>query len=108
MAEAHQPLAAIERLAQPLLGVLDRAHLGELVDDLRRRAAVERALHRPDRAGDRRGDVRQRRGDDPGGEGRGVEAVLGADDEVGIEGTGRPGIRPLAFELVEEALDEVE
>ena len=57
MAEAHQPLAAVERLADPRLGVLGRADLAELVDDLRRRAAVERPLHRADRARDRRRDV---------------------------------------------------
>ena len=57
---------------------------------------------------DRRGDVRLRRGDDPRGERRGVEAVLRADDEVGVQGAGVAGIRPLAGELVEEPLDEVE
>ena len=34
MAEAHQPLLAVERVVEPRLGVLGRADLGELVDDL--------------------------------------------------------------------------
>ena len=69
---------------------------------------MERPLHRPDRARDRRGDVRARRGDDPGGERRRVEAVLGTDDEVGVERPRRAGVRAGARELVQVALDEVE
>ena len=34
--------------------------------------------------------------------------MLGADDEVGVERSGRARVGPLAVELVEEALDEVE
>ncbi len=50
MAEAHDPLAAADELADPRLGPLGRADLVELVHDLRRRPAVERALQRADRA----------------------------------------------------------
>ena len=103
VAEAHQPLAAGDRVADPLLGVLRRADPVDLLDDLRWGAAVERALHRADRAGHRGRDVAPRGRDDPGRERRGVQAVLGADDEVGIEGAGRPGIRTRAGQLVEEA-----
>src|SRR5206468_825373 len=108
VAEAHQPLAAVERSAQPRLGPLDRAHLRQLVDDLGRGAAVEWPFHRPDRATDGRGDVGVRRGDDPGGKGRRVEAVLGPDDEIGVEGARIAGVGRLTLELVEEAGDEVE
>ena len=34
--------------------------------------------------------------------------MLRADDEVGVERPGGPGVRPRAVELVEEALDQVE
>ncbi len=94
MAEAHQPLAAGQGVADPRLGLVGRADLAELVDDLRRRAAVERPLHRPDRpdtadARSERVEVMTRAVN--------VEAlkpVLRADDEVRIEGAGRAGIRP--------------
>ena len=53
MAEAHDPLAAGDGVADPLLGALRRADLVELVDDLGRGAAVERPLERADRAAHR-------------------------------------------------------
>jgi len=108
VAEAHQSLAAVERAADPFLGVFGRSDLRELVDHFGRGATVERPLHRPDRGRHRRGDIRAGRGHDPGGEGRGVEAVLRADDEVGIKGACRLGVRPRAIELVEESLGEIE
>ena len=108
MAETHQALAAIERIVEPLLGVLDRADLRKLVDDLGRRTAVERALHRPDRGDDGRRDIRVRPDHDACGERRGVESVLGADDEVGVEGPGGRRFGWPARELVEKAFDEIE
>ena len=69
---------------------------------------MERPLHRPDGRRHRRRDVRAGRGHDPGGESRGVEAVLGSDDEVGVERPSRARIGPRAGQLVEEALGEVE
>ena len=98
MAEAHDPLAATDRVADPLLGALGRADLVELVDDLGRGAAVERALEGADGAADRAREVRPGRGDDARGERRGVEAVLRADDEVGVERArrGRIGPSPLS------------
>ena len=108
MAEAHQSFAAIECLVDPLLGMFRCANLRQLIDDFRRRATMERALERPDRPAHRRRDVRARGRDDPRGEGRRVQAVLGADDEVGVERPRGPGVGTLAIELVEEALDEVE
>ena len=108
MAEAHDPLAPPDELADPRLGPFGRADLVELVDHLGRGAAVERALQGADRAADRGGEVRAGRRDDPRGERRGVQAVLGADDEVGVEGPGGGRIRALAVELLEEPGGEVE
>ena len=108
MAEAHQPLMAIQRLVQPLFGVLDRADLVELVHDLGRGAAVERAFHRPDRAGHGRREVAAGGRDDAGREGGGVEPMLRADDEIGVQRLGRPGVRPHAVELVQEPFDEIQ
>ena len=92
----------------PLLGPLDRPYLVDLLHHLRWRAAVEGPLEAADRAGHRRREVASRGDDDPRGEGRGVEPVLRADDEVGIERSGRAGIGLLARELVQEARDQVE
>ena len=104
MAEAHQPLAAVERVADPRLGVLGRADLAQLVDDLGRCAAVEWTLHRAERTGHRRRDVRAGRRDDPRRERRRVEAVVGPDDEVGIERARRALVGGHPVQLVEEAL----
>ena len=54
------------------------------------------------------GDVRPRGRDDPGREGRRVEAVLRAQDEVGIECAGRGRIGRPARELLEKAPGEIE
>ena len=48
-------------------------------------AAVQRALQRADGGGDRAVEVGLRRGDDARGEGRGVEAVLGVEDQRDVE-----------------------
>ena len=55
-------------------------------------AAVLRAAQRADRAGDAGVHVRAGAGDDPRGEGRGVELVLGVQDERGVHGA-HPGGR---------------
>ena len=60
VAEAHQPLAAVERVVDPRLGVLRRADLVELVDDLGRCAAMQRSLERADGARRSLSDVRLR------------------------------------------------
>src|SRR4029078_12816746 len=70
--------------------------------------AVSWPLDRADRPRHGRGEVAPGRGDDAGGEGRGVEPVLGADDEVGVERPRRAWLRLRARELVEEALNEVQ
>ena len=108
MPEAHQPLAAREGRADPGLGLVDRAHLVQLVDDLGRRAPVPRSLQGADGTGHRAGDVRMRRDDHPRREGGGVESMFGADHEVGVEGTGRRRVGPLAAELVQEPLGQAQ
>ena len=75
----------------------------ELAHHLRRGAAVERALEGADGAADGAGQIGAGRDDDAAGERGGVQAVLGADDEVGVQGAGRGGIRVLAVELLQEA-----
>ena len=107
MAEAHEPLAARESVAHPLLGVLRGTHLGQLVDHLGGGASMEWALHRADGARHGRRDVRAGGGDDPCGERGGVEPVLGTDDEVRVEGANRAVIGTVAAQLVEEAFDQV-
>ena len=67
-------------------GVARALHLFDHRQHPRRRPAVQRARHRPDRTGERRRRVRARRGDHPSGERRGVEPVLGGRDPVGVDG----------------------
>ena len=76
---------------QPLHVRAGVALLGDLVEHLQhagRGAAVQRAGQRADRAGQAGRRVGAGRGDDAGGEGRGVHAVLGGGDEVGVDGLG--------------------
>ena len=64
------------------------AQRGDLLEhrlDVRRRAAVQRAGERADRRRERGAAVGARRGDDPRGEGRRVEAVLGGADPVRVD-----------------------
>ena len=94
--EAHQPLATGQRLADPDLGVLDVADLGQLVAHLRRRTAVQPPLERAHRTADGAGQVALRAGDDAGGEGGCVQAVLGTDGEVGVQRARLGGVGLLA------------
>ena len=85
MAEAHDPLAAAERVGDPLLRV---ARLGDRVEHrqhARGRAAVQRARERADRRRERGAGVGSGRGDDPRREGRRVETVLGGADPVRVD-----------------------
>ena len=52
--------------------------------------AVQRTLERADRRGDRRVHVGKRRGDDAGGERRGVVFVLGVQNERHVHRLGQP------------------
>ena len=96
VAEAHQPLAAVEGVAQPLLGMLDEPILASWSTTSDGAPPWSGPFIVPIAPHDRRRDVRHRRGDHAGGERRGVEAVLGADDEVGVEGAGGRRLRRLA------------
>ena len=108
VAEAHQPVAAVERRRQPGIDVVGRADRVQHVQHLRRRPAVQRPLQGADRAGQRRAHVGLRRGDHAGREGRGVHAVVGQQDEVGLERLPVPLLRLVAEELVEVALGRVQ
>ena len=50
VAEAHQPLAAVEHVLDPALGVAGALDVVEHLQHARRRAAVQRARERADRA----------------------------------------------------------
>ena len=58
------------------------------------RAAVQRARERPDRRRERRAAVGAGRGDDPRGERRCVQPVLGRADPVGVDRLARAAGRP--------------
>ena len=62
-----------------------RADFFEHVDDAFVGAAVQRPFERADGGADRRVHVAERRGDDTGGEGRGIEPVLGVQDVGHVE-----------------------
>ena len=64
---------------------------------------MERARQGADGAGERRGHVRAGRGDHARGEGRGVHAVLGGRDPVGVDRLDVPGVG-LAAPADQEAL----
>ena len=85
MAEAHDPLAAVEHVVHVRGGVAARLDLVEHLQHARRRAAVERPGERTDRRRHRRGAVRSRRGSDARGERRGVHPVLGRRHPVGVD-----------------------
>ena len=65
MAEAHDPLAAVEQVADVGVGVAARLDLVEHLQHARRSAAVQRPGERADRRGERRGAVGAGRGSDP-------------------------------------------
>ena len=68
MAEAHEPLAALDLAAQHGLGARRVADLEHHVERRARRAAVQRPLERADRAGHGRDEIGARRHDDARGE----------------------------------------
>jgi hypothetical protein len=70
------------------------------VDDAFIGAAVQRALQRADGGGDGGVHVAQGGGDDAGGEGGGVEAVLGVEDVGDVE-------RALGFEPIDRELEKL-
>ena len=85
VAEAHQALALVERLLDPLLGVAGPLDLVDHLQHARGRAAVQRPRQRADGGAQRGGHVGAGRGDDARRERRGVHAVLGGRDPVGVD-----------------------
>ena len=92
-----------ERLAHPALRVAERLGLVEHRLHVRRRAAVQRAGERADRRRERRSAIGAGRGDHARGERRGVEAVLGGADPVGVDRLHVPRVG-LAAPAQQEAL----
>src|SRR5918996_3412562 len=70
VAKAHQPLARVERILDPALGVARALDLVEHVEHARRRPAVQRAGQRAHPRGQGGGHVGARGGDDARREGR--------------------------------------
>ncbi len=85
VAEAHQPLAAVEGFLDPALGVAGPSTSSSIVstrDGAPPCSGPDRAPTAPDSAA---AHVGAGRGDHPRGEGRGVHAVLGGGDPVGVD-----------------------
>ena len=85
MTEAHDEFLVGEHLAHAGDRLLRCVELRNQLHGRLVRTAVQRTAQRPDRAGDRRMHVGQRRGDDAGGERGRVEFVLGIQDQRRIE-----------------------
>ncbi len=89
-------------LAQPAVRVGSRADLVQHRACGKRRPAVRRALQRSDGPDHARRQVAAGGCDDPGGEGGGVQAVIGEQHEVGVEPVDAVGGRLLAFHHPEQ------
>src|SRR5580693_1616029 len=82
MAEAHDPLAVHHFGRDYRTGAIEGPYLVKQVQCSAGRAAVQWAAERSDRADDARSHVSAGGGDDPGGEGRGVETMVDRRDQV--------------------------
>ena len=96
VAHAHEPALRGECLVHEAVHVVELADLEQRVHDGLAGAAVERALERADAARHGRVHVGQGRRDHARREGRGVQLVLGVEDEARVEGLGRDLARLLA------------
>ena len=104
--EAHEALAAVQpRRGPSARGRRARSPPHRASAARAGRAAVQRAAQRADRAGEGGGHVGAGRGDDARGEGRGVHAVLGGRDPVGVDRLGVVGVG-LAAPADQEALGD--
>lgn len=103
--EAHEALAAVEDTLDVCRRVTRALDTLDHVLGARGGATVQRPREGADGTGHAGRDVGAGGGDDPGREGRGVHAVLGGGDEVGVDGldVGRVG---LAAPADHEALDD--
>src|SRR5207253_9581118 len=81
-------------LAYHRMGVVTPLELVEERLDLRGRPAMERARERGEPAGDAGAERGSRRGDDADSESRGVELVLGGEDEGGADDPGGARVEP--------------
>ena len=88
MAEPHQLLLVGQPVGHILLRVLAAPNLGGHLDYLLVRASVQRPLEGTDRPCDGRVDVGEGGGDDPRGEGRGVQLVVSVEDEEDVHQAG--------------------
>ena len=86
VAEAHDLLFVVGLVQDPLLGLRRVVDLDEVVHHGLVGTTVQGTLEGADGTGDRGVDVRGGGGDHATGEGRGVEGVLGVEDQRLIEG----------------------
>ena len=86
VAEAHQAVALVEDALDVGRRVALLLDAVEHVEHAGGRAAVERPGHGADGPREGCGDVGAGGGDDAGREGRGIHAVLGGGDPVGVDG----------------------
>ena len=105
--KAHQAFTAIQGVVQPRLHVLGCANLVEHVHHLGRGSTVGGALQRADGANEAAGDIRIGAGDNAGGEGAGVQAMIGQQHEIAIEALPLAFGRFLPCEHVKEVLGGV-
>jgi hypothetical protein len=102
VAEADDDFLGLDALADIGLGLVRIGVAGlDLVGDLVG-AAVLRPTQGADAPGDGRVHVRPRAGDDAAGEGRGVELMLGVEDQAGVHGAHPAVRRRLAVQQVQE------
>ncbi len=101
VAEAHDPAASPDRVADPGLGPVRAPDVVEHLEHAGGRAAVQRTgqgSHGPD---DRGAEIRARGRDHPRGKRRGVEAVIDRGDQVPLQRPDVLRVRALAAEQVE-------
>ena len=93
--EPHDAIAGTDRVAHPRFGAVGRADGVEGVEGAARRATVQRARQRAERSHHRGADVGAGRRHHARRERRRVEAVVDAEDQVLLDGTGAtPGRGP--------------
>src|SRR5439155_23524002 len=102
MAHAHQLALGGQGVVYELVNLVHVAYLHQHLHGLLVGPAVRPAVEGGDGGHDAREVVGQRRDGDHRGEGRGVQAVLGGQHEIGVQRAGVFGRRVLTFEHVEQ------
>ena len=105
VAEAHEPLAAVQQRLDVALGVARCSTSSSIFSTRDGAPPCSGPAERADRARQRRGDVGAGRGDDARGERRGVHPVLGGGDPVGVDRLDVVGVG-LAAPADQEALGD--